>query len=399
MPTPAIPGDDAFIAGVAHPVAAAPKQERGHQDLDARVPPQGGRPQRGAYQLPEALHDRIGQMILVGFRGLTAREAEPTLRRIRAGSIGAVVLYEGDSETGGGRNIQSPRQLADLVADVKAAGSIPPLVTIDAEGGFFQHKLRPEFGFAPTAAARDMGERNDLAFTHANADMIAEMLAETGIDMNLAPVVDLLNLANWHASHARRTIDPDPAVVAAHAREFIVTHRERGILTALKHFPGLGGELAPYEPGQGELIREWSETELEPFARLISEGLADAVLTTRVTYPQLDPAYPACLSEKIVDGLLRKQLGYDGVVISDPMEMLPIWDQFGFGAGIVHAVNAGIDLVLLCNVSHVVSYSDERADEAIELLTDAVVRGEVAESRIDEACGRVLALKSRLLYL
>jgi beta-N-acetylhexosaminidase len=399
MPTPAFPRDDAFITGKAHSVAAAPKRERGHQDLDARVPPGEDRPQPAAYQLPEALHDRIGQMILVGFRGLNAREAEPTLRQIRAGSIGAVVLYEGDSQTGGPRNIESPRQLRDLVADVKAAGAIPPLVTIDAEGGFFQHRLRPEFGFAPTATARDIGDRNDPAFTRANADTIAEMLAETGIDMNLAPVVDLLNPANWHATHSRRTIDSDPAVVTAHAREFIVAHREQGILTTLKHFPGMGGSLKPYAAGQGELIRDWSEAELEPFASLISEGLADAILTTRVTYPQLDPAYPACLSEKVVDGLLRTQLGYDGVVISDPMEMLPIWDQFGFGAGIVHAVNAGIDLVLLCNVSHVVPYSDERADQAIEFLTDAVVRGEIAESRIDEACGRVLALKSRLLYL
>ena len=375
--------------------------------MGAPVPPGEGRPAaaahevpaedrpRAAYRLPASLHDRIGQMILVGFRGMTARDAEPTFRQIRAGSIGAVVLYEGDSQTGGLRNIKSPAQLSQLAADIKAAGSIPPLVTIDAEGGFFQHKLRPEFGFAPTAAARDMGERNDLALTRANADVIAAMLAETGIDMNLAPVVDLLNPANFHATHSRRTIDADPGVVIAHAREFILTHHARGILTALKHFPGLGGALQPYEPGQGELIREWSEAELEPFRSLIAEGLADAVLTTRVTYPQLDPDYPACLSKKIVDGLLRSQLGFDGVVISDPMEMLPIWDQFGFAAGIVHAGNAGSDLVLLGNVSHVVPYSDDRADDAIRFLTHAVERGEIAESRIDEACGRVLALKSR----
>lgn len=346
-------------------------------------------------RLPEDLHDRIGQMVLVGFRGMTPREAEPTLRQIQAGSIGGVALYDVDAQTGGPRNVKSPRQLSELVAAVKAAGPIPPVVTVDAEGGFF-HRLKTQFGFPPTAAPADVGERNDLAFTRYNAGVIADELVEAGIDMNLAPVVDLLNPANPHAGRGRRTFAPDPATVIAHAREFILTHRERGILTTLKHFPGMRGTLKPYSPGLNEVIEDWSEVELEPFRALISEGLADAVLTTRVLFPQLDPDYPACLSKKVVGGLLRSKLGYDGVAISDPMEMQAVWDAFGFAAGTVLAVNAGIDLVLLCNYSSVVPYSDVRADEMIRILSDAVARGEVAESRIDEACRRILTLKSRL---
>jgi beta-N-acetylhexosaminidase len=184
--------------------------------------------------------------------------------------------------------------------------------------------------------------------------------------------------------------------VSAHAREFIRTHREHGVLTALKHFPGMMGSLKPYTRGLNEVIEDWSEVELEPFRALIAEGLADAILTTRVLFPQLDPDFPVCLSKKIVGGMLRSDLGYDGVVISDPMEMQAVWDAFGFAAGTVLAVNAGIDLVLMCNVSSVVHYSDDRADEVIRILTDAVARGEIAESRIGQACSRVLALKARL---
>ena len=365
--------------------------------MDARVPPVERPPDaEGQPRLPADLHDRIGQMVLVGFRGMTPFEAEPTLRRIRAGSIGGVVLYDADAQTGGPRNIESPQQLKELVAAVKDAGSIPPLVAVDGEGGLF-HKLKPQYGFAPTASAMDMGERNDLAATRFNAGVIAEMLAEAGIDMNLAPVVDLLNPANWQSSRAGRSISPDPAVVIAHAREFILTHRAHGVLTALKHFPGMNGNLKPYTPGLNEVIEDWSEVELEPFRVLIAEGLADAILTTRVMFRQLDPDFPACLSKKIVGGMLRTDLGYDGVVISDPMEMQAVWDAFGFAAGTVLAVNAGIDLVLMCNVASVVHYSDERADEVIQVLTDAVARGEVAESRIDEACRRILRLKARLL--
>ena len=365
--------------------------------MDARVPPVERHPDAVAQlQLPEDLHDRIGQMVLVGFRGLTPREAEPTLRQIREGSIGGVVIYEVDAQTGGPRNVESPHQLKELVAAVKDAGPIPPLVTLDAEGGGFFHKLKTQHGFAPTSSAMDIGERNDPAFTRFNAGVIAEMLADAGIDMNLAPVVDLLNPANWTAGRAGRSISPDPALVIAHGREFILTHREHGILTALKHFPGMMGSLKPYTRGLNEVIEDWSAVELGPFRALISEGLADAILTTRVTYPQLDPDFPACLSKKIVGGMLRSELGYDGVVISDPMEMQAVWDAFGFEAGTVLAVNAGIDLVLMCNVSSVVHYSDDRADEVIHVLTDAVARREIAESRIDEACGRMLRLKARL---
>ena len=364
--------------------------------MDARVPPVERQPDaEGQPHLPEDLHDRIGQMVLVGFRGMTPHEAEPTLRHIRAGSIGGVVLYDVDAQTGEPRNIESPQQLKELVTAVKDAGPIPPLVTVDAEGGFF-HKLKPQYGFAPTASARDVGERDDPAFTRFNAGVIAEMVADAGIDMNLAPVVDLLNPANWQSSRAGRSLSPDPAVVIAHAREFILTHRAHGVLTALKHFPGMNGNLKPYTPGLNEVIEDWSEVELEPFRVLIAEGLADAILTTRVMFRQLDPDFPACLSKKVVGGMLRTDLGYDGVVISDPLEMQAVWDAFGFAAGTVLAVNAGIDLVLMCNVSSVVHYSDDRADEVIQVLTDAVARGDVAESRIDEACGRILSLKARL---
>jgi len=116
-----------------------------------------------------------------------------------------------------------------------------------------------------------------------------------------------------------------------------------------------------------------------------------------VTHAELDADHPGCLSSKIVNGFLRQQIGFGGVVISDAMEMLAIWDVYGFERGTVLAVNAGVDILLYCNESGIVPYSDERAPEAVQIILDAVARGEIAESRINEACGRILALKSRLL--
>jgi len=241
-----------------------------------------------------------------------------------------------------------------------------------------------------------MGERNDLGFTHSAAGAIATMLAEVGIDMNLAPVLDLLNPSNLTISARRRSFASSPLSVAAHAREFVLAHHEMGVLTAAKHFPGMGGILRPYVSGRGEVIEAWSSDELVPYQSLISEGLLDAVLTTRVTHTELDPEYPGSLSSKIVDGLLRAEMGFDGVAISDAMEMLAIWDLHGFEQGTILAVNAGVDMLLFCNESGVVPYSDDRAPDAVDVIMRAVDRGEITEARIDQACGRILALKSRI---
>jgi beta-N-acetylhexosaminidase len=365
-------------------------------ELDASAPRPAERVQpSGPYSMPGKLRDRIGQMVLVGFRGLNALDAQLTIRNIANGTVGSVILYDVDAETGGVRNIQSRDQVRDLVASLKAASEIPVLVAVDAEGGFY-HRLKEKYGFAPTTSAADLGSRDDLEFTRAAAGNIASQLAEVGIDMNLAPVVDLLNPANLTVSARRSSFSSDPARVAAHARQFILAHREAGVLTAAKHFPGMGGVLRPYSPGLGELIEAWSSDELKPYKNLINEGILDAVLTTRVTHSELDPEFPGCLSARIIDGLLRKEMGFNGVVISDALEMLAIWDVYGFERGTILAVNAGVDMLLYCNESGIVPYSDDRGPEAVQVILDAVHRGEIAESRINEACGRILALKSRV---
>jgi len=365
--------------------------------MKARVPgSERGQIPRASLPMPQELHDRVGQMIMVGFRGVTSVQAQPTFRNIAAGSIGGVVLYDLDEQTGGPRNIQSPEQLRDLTGALKAVGDIPVLVAVDAEGGAY-HRLKERYGFSPAVSAGEIGERNDLAFTRMAGGRVAADLADVGIDMNLAPVVDLLDPADMMVSASRRSFSSDPALVAAHAREFILAHHEHGVLTVTKHFPGMGGNLQPYSPGVGELTEHWSTAELESYRSLVAQGLVDAVLATRVTHPELDPDFPGCLSEKVVQGTLRREIGFAGVVISDAMEMLAIWDAHGFERGTILAVNAGVDMLLYCNRSGIVPYSDDRGPAAVQVILDAVARGEIAEERINQACARILALKSRLL--
>jgi beta-N-acetylhexosaminidase len=364
--------------------------------MDARDTSAERRPeQRASFPLPAELHRRVGQMVMVGFRGMTAVQARPVMRHIANGLVGSVVLYDMDAEFGGPRNFQSREQVRNLITALKGMGDIPVLVALDAEGGFY-HRLKEKFGFALAFPAAEMGERNDLQFTRMAAGTTADELADIGVDINLAPVLDLLNPSNLTASARRRAFSADPAVVAAQAGEFILAHREKGILTTCKHFPGMGGLLRPYMPGQGEVIADLAPLDLEPYRLLIDKHLVDAVLATRVTHTDFDPDFPGCLSHKTVTELLRGSLGFDGVVFSDAMEMPAIWEVFGFERGTILAVNAGVDILIFCNQSGVVPYDEDRGPAVVRTIVDAVERGEIPEARINEACARVLALKARV---
>ena len=348
-----------------------------------------------SFPVPADLRRRIGQMVMVGFRGLNEKQAQPVIKSIAAGEVGAVVLYDLDAWTREPRNIESRPQLRELIGALKAANEIPVLVTVDAEGGFYQ-TLRERHGFSQVSPAADLGERGDLPTTRAAARKNASELADVGIDMNLAPVVDLENPASLVASSRRRSFSEDASVVTAHARELILGHHEEGVLTCLKHFPGMGGLLRPYALGVGELVETWTDSELDPYRSLVQANLVDCVLATRAIHPELDEANPGCLSSRIIDGLLRAEIGYDGVVITDGMECRGIWDTFGFERSTIMAVNAGCDILLQCNQSIAVPYSDDRAAEVVDVIFEAVKSGEIPEARIDQSCARVLALKARL---
>ncbi len=348
--------------------------------------------------LPADLDARIGQLIMTGFRGLTPLDAEGTLRQIRDGHIGAVLLYDSEENTGLPRNIQSPGQTQALVAELHAASDmrgIPLLVTVDEEGGFYT-RLKAQYGFPGVPTARDLGQRGDVQATHDAGAVTAHTLAEMGIDMNLAPVVDLHNPANLGVGFRGRAFSSDPEEVAAHGGAFVEAHHERGRLTTLKHFPGSGNVV--FDPvSVSETAATWTPAELIPFRRLLERGIVDSILVSRARIPALDPELPAMLSPRIVNELLRGEMGFDGVIISDAVELSSIWEVYGFERALVLAINAGVDMLMFCNVPlGNVPYDGNRAERAVEVVAGAVARGEIASSRIDEACRRILRLKSRL---
>jgi beta-N-acetylhexosaminidase len=335
-----------------------------------------------------SLEARIARLLVVGFRGLTIEDVGPVADSIANAGLGGLILFSRDQLTGGPRNVESPEQLERLVADLRAlAPDRTLLIAIDQEGGRVA-RLTPETGFPAFAGQDEIAADGDDAIG-AWAESIATTLSSVSINVNLAPVVDLnVNPDNPAIGALGRSFSADPDVVAHDAAIEIDAHRDAGVRTALKHFPGLGSASANTDFGVADVTDTWSPSELEPYRALIAEGTVDAIMVGNLVNGQIDPDAPASLSEATVSGLLRDQLGWDGVVITDDLQAGAITESFGADEAIQLALAAGNDLLLLANQQ---TYDPVIASHVIQLVAGLVRDGTIRESRIDEAYARVVA--------
>ena len=344
-------------------------------------------------ELAPELRRKLAQMVLVGFRGTALEPDNPIVADIRDRGIGGVVLFSYDVALKSPvRNVESPEQVAALNAALAALAAEPLLIAVDQEGGKVA-RLNPTHGFPPTVSAQALGEQNDPAVTYAAAAQLADTLKAAGTRHNFAPVVDVnTNPDNPVIGAIGRSFSADPAIVSAQAGEFVRAHRDRGITTTLKHFPGHGSSRSDSHLGFVDVTATWQPLELAPYRDLIAQGLVDTIMTAHVYNAQLDPETVATLSQPIITGILREQLGFDGVVFSDDMQMSAIADNYGFAEAVVGTVAAGVDVVVVGNN---LSYEPDVAARIIDLLAAAVADGRLSEARIDESYRRIMALKAR----
>jgi beta-N-acetylhexosaminidase len=337
---------------------------------------------------------KIGQMLMVGFRGLNVDNQHFIVRDIQERHLGGVVLSDYDFITRRAvRNIESPSQLKSLIASLKSVSTIPILVCIDHEGGAIT-RLKERYHFPPTVSHKYLGELNDLETTRKHAALMAKTLSDLGINLNLAPVVDLyINNANPIIAKLERCFSADPQVVTDHALQFIKAHHEEGVLCAPKHFPGHGSSATDSHLGLSDVTDTWSPVEMEPFARIIKDKQADAIMTAHLFNFNLDEKFPATLSQKTISGVLRGDLNYEGVVISDDLQMGAINNNYSLETAIQKTIEAGVDILLFTNNK---IYSEEIVANAIEVINKLIRDGIIRESRIDESYQRIQQLKKRL---
>jgi len=341
-----------------------------------------------------SLREKIGQMLLVGFRGYEIGGGDSIAGDLAERNIGGVILFDEEMADPArrGRNIQSPEQVRALTGALRRYAQTPPLIAIDQEGGRV-NRLKPAYGFPETLSHEELGAMNDPARTFAEAEKIARTLAGLGINLNLAPVVDLdAGPDNPIIRGKKRSFGADPERVSRHAMEFARAHRQHGILTCAKHFPGHGSARGDTHLGLVDVTKYWTERELAPFQRLIEAKLCDAVMTAHVFNACLDPDRPATLSQNVLGGLLRRRLGFEGVILSDDMEMKAISGQYGLEQAIQMGLEAGLDMLCFGNNMKFDADIGAKVSEIIYRLVDS---GKLAESRIDESYQRIQQLKGR----
>ena len=343
-----------------------------------------------AEQEPAAVDRQIGDMIIVGFFGDAPETpgARAVAEWLRAGVVGGVIFYEDNLP-----NPAAARALIQFFAAAAAAST--PFFCVDQEGGAVS-RLRAENGFTTIPPAADIASR-PLDQAAAAYGRTAAELRRLGFNVNLGPVVDLAANQNSRVIFgAGRSFGDDPRKVVDYARAFIQAHRENHVLTALKHFPGLGS--TPEDPHHDlpDVTATWRKEELRPFIELTNTGFADMVMVGHMVHAGLtEPGRPTSLSPRTVTGLLRQTLGYDGVVISDDMQMGALRDHFSPDEAARLGVDAGVDLFIYSNRDRADPWTPLQFHRAVKT---SIADGRIAPGRIEASAARLRRLKQSIVF-
>jgi len=339
------------------------------------------------------LRDMIGQMLLVGFRGTSVDGASPILRDIREHNLGGVILFDRDVRLQSPeRNIQSPEQVRALTVSLQANARTPLFIAVDQEGGRVR-RLREDRGFAPSPSAKAMGQGSPEQ-TRLEGETTGKLLADLGVNLNFAPVADVdINPQSPAIGALERSFSSDPDLVAIHAHSFCQGLLAQGVLPCLKHFPGHGSATADSHLGLTDISKTWSAAELRPYEILIPLQASPMIMSGHLFLRQFDDAHPSTLSKAILTGLLRQRLGFEGVIVSDDMQMRAIAEHYGLAEAIVMAVEAGVDILVFGNN---LDYDPEIVPKAVEILAKAVEDGRLPAERIAASYRRIQAAKQQL---
>jgi len=344
----------------------------------------------------KTLDEKIGSMLMVGFLGTSAPQNSQICKDIRNYNLAGVILFDVNPVNHSQpKNISTKNQVAKLTQELQACSKDGKLlISVDQEGGRVQ-RLKSKYGFyGKFPKAKDVSKMSDVSVrTHYNK-MGAE-LNSVGINYNLAPDVDLaINKKNHVIYKLGRSYGADPKTVVKYSSIFMDAMHNNGVLTSLKHFPGHGSSLGDTHKGFVDVTKLWKKVELEPYRMLAQSTVIDTVMVAHVFNKNIDSKYPATLSAKTVNGLLRQEFGFDGVVITDDLQMGAIQHKYGLKNTLKLAINAGNDILLFGNQLSVKSMVKTKT--LVNTIKNMVSSGEISLVDIEKSNERLERLKNKL---
>lgn len=324
------------------------------------------------------LDEELGQLFIAEFTGTDFNASNATMvAQLHAGGI---ILYS--------VSIQSAAQTRALIASAQAHASMPLLVALDEEGGWVD-RLQQLDGSRPSAT--QIGATGSTSYAYQQGERVARDMAALGFNLDLAPDVDVQLVAG--PDQLTRTFGATPGTVITMAGAFLAgLQSQPGVAGTLKHFPGLGAATSDAHKDLPVINRTRAQieaVELAPYRALIASGQAQVIMATDVLMPALDPNLPAELSPAIMTGVLRNELGFNGVVVTDALYMAGVADTYGMPQAAVMAIAAGDDLLLG-------PWTPEQMGPMIDALRTAVQNGTLSKARIDQSVRRILLLKMRM---
>lgn len=343
-------------------------------------------------QQNDSLIYKIGQMIMVGLPSNSVDTSSLFYKDVKDGKVGGVSIYELHlTQTNTAENLRA------MINAYQAAAPITLFTAITQEGGLV-NRLKTKYGFPPMPSAAYLGNLDNLDSTKFYADRIASTLSGLGINVNFAPVVDVYMATNPVLGSRERTFSSDPGKIIKHATQVILSHNYFKVSTVIKHFPGHGSSTEDSHLGITDVSRTWKDEELEPYRVLIKKGMVKAIMTAHIINNNLDKnKYPATLSQAIITDLLRKKLGFNGVVFSDDMQMKAISSQYGLKESIELSINAGVDVLLFSG--NINSKNPITASEIVNIILQLLKEGKITTQQIDASYKRIIRMKNDRINL
>ncbi|MGA1933130.1 glycoside hydrolase family 3 N-terminal domain-containing protein [Arcobacter sp. YIC-464] len=295
------------------------------------------------------IENMIAKMVVLGFNGTDVSSNDKIYKDIKNYNLGGVILFDKDpNDKTKRKNIVNPTQLKTLTSKLQSIKKDKLLISIDQEGGIVQ-RLKPAYGFTYTSSAQKVSSMGE-GFARQQYQTLAKQLKENGINLNFAPVVDLaVNSKNKVIYKLKRSYGKDPNEVVKYASIFVEESRKQGVISVLKHFPGHGSSYGDSHKGFVDVTKTWKQEEMKPYENLIQNNKVDMIMSAHVFNKEMDRNYPATLSYDINTIILRDMLNYQGVLISDDLQMKAISSHYSLEDTVTLAINSGVNILLFAN--------------------------------------------------
>ena len=296
----------------------------------------------------QEIEKMIAKMVILGFDTPTATPNDEIYKNVKAGLGGVILFDKNPNDKTKIKNIKNKEQLRTLTSQLQSISKQKILIGIDQEGGVVQ-RLKVQDGFVDTPSAKDIANSGE-SVAKSRYKLLAKDLSEAGINLNFAPVVDLsINKNNKVIVQKDRSYGESSSEVVKYASIFVDELKKEHVISVLKHFPGHGSSLDDSHLGFVDISQTWNEKELEPYKYFIKNGKVDMIMTAHVFNDRLDKNYPSTLSYNVNTNLLRNKLGYDGVLISDDLQMSAISKHYDLKQTLTLSINSGVNLLLFAN--------------------------------------------------